>query len=216
MLDYMVPSEDICVEQEIKRSRFIVNMGHTENKSDAQAFIKRISKQYPDARHNCWAYVAGHPIESIDRASSDAGEPSGTAGKPMLNVLQHKAINEGIGEIAVVVSRYFGGLKLGAGGLVRAYSSSVQLAMDDLPLRQVIATITAEICFPYKLENKIRHLLESHHIEICHLSYAEQAKMTLLVPLNIKNDIQTIIFNKTHGEVNIIYPIHKPSIFTKT
>jgi len=208
-VDYMVPKKSICVEQEIKRSHFIVNIGHAENKTDAQAFIQKVSAQYPDARHNCWAYIAGHPIESIERGFSDAGEPSGTAGKPMLNVLQHKAVNESIGEIAVVVSRYFGGIKLGAGGLVRAYSSSVQLAFDELPLQQVIATTAAEIYFPYALESQIRHWLDIYHVEICNLSYEEQAKMTLLVPLNIKNDLKNTIFDKTQGKVNIIYPTHK-------
>ena len=204
--DYMIPSKAICVEQEIKRSRFIVNIGHAEHKADAQTFIQEISAQYLDARHNCWAYIAGHPIESIERGFSDAGEPSGTAGKPMLNVLQHKASNESIGEIVVVVSRYFGGIKLGAGGLVRAYSSSVQLAFDELPLKKVIATIAAEVCFPYALESQVRHWLEKYNVEICSLSYEKQAKMTLLVPLNIKNDLKSIISDKTQGKVNINIP----------
>jgi len=209
MGDYKVPAANVCVEQVIKNSRFIVNIGHTEKKSDAQNFIKQISEQYADARHNCWAYIAGHPTESIERACSDAGEPSGTAGKPMLNVLQHKAVNDGIGEITVVVSRYFGGIKLGAGGLVRAYSSSVQLAMDELPLKQIIATMTAEVCFPYELESQIRHWFEQYTIEICHLTYEERVKMTLLVPINMKNKLKNIIFDKTHGKVHISYPMHK-------
>jgi len=209
MPDYKVPAANVCVEQVIKNSRFIVNIGHAESKADAQSFIKQISEQYADARHNCWAYIAGHPTESIERGFSDAGEPAGTAGKPMLNVLQHKAVNESIGEITVVVSRYFGGIKLGAGGLVRAYSSSVQLAMDELPLRQVIVTIAAEVCFAYELESQVRHWLEQYHVEICHLSYEEQVKMTLLVPLNMKKEIKNIIFDKMHGKVQITYPVQK-------
>ncbi|MDQ6956435.1 MAG: YigZ family protein [Mariprofundaceae bacterium] len=207
MQDYHIPAASVCIEYEIKRSQFIANIGHTASKADALGFIKTISAQYADARHNCWAYIAGHPIESIERASSDAGEPSGTAGKPMLNVLQHKHV----GEITVVVSRYFGGIKLGAGGLVRAYSTSVQMAMDALTLKQVIAMIPAKISFPFALENQIRHLLEMHNVEICHVSYAEQAKMTLLVPLNIKNTLKSIISDKTHGKVNIIYSMSLPS-----
>jgi len=207
--DYMIPSKAICVEQEIKRSRFIVNAGHAESKADALNFIQQVSQQYADARHNCWAYIAGHPIESIERAFSDAGEPSGTAGKPMLNVLQHKAVNESIGEVCVVVSRYFGGIKLGAGGLVRAYSSSIQLAFDELPLQKVIATITAEVSFPYELESQIRHWLKKYNVEVCSLSYEKQAKMTLSVPLNVKENLQNTIFDKTHGKVHITYPMHK-------
>jgi len=212
MHDYMIPSKSICVEQEIKRSRFIANIGHCENKAAAQDFIRAISSQYPDARHNCWAYIAGHPVESIERASSDAGEPAGTAGKPMLNVLQHKALHEHIGEICVVVSRYFGGIKLGAGGLVRAYSSSVQLAIDALPLKKVIVTVAAKLCFPFALENQVRHLLASHHIEINRLSYGEQAQMHVFVPLNIKDSFKNTLYDKTQGKVDIHYPIQKQSI----
>jgi len=210
--DYYIPLKNTCIEQEIKRSRFVTNIGHAENKANAQAFIQKISEQYSDARHNCWAYIAGHPTESIERGFSDAGEPSGTAGKPMLNVLQHKAINESIGEIVVVVSRYFGGIKLGAGGLVRAYSSSVQLSIDALALKKVVATIPAEICFPYKLESQIRHWLEKYNVEVCSLSYKEETKMSLLVPLKVKKNLETVISNKTHGKVNITYPIHEESI----
>jgi len=210
MQDYHVPAAPVCIEYEIKRSQFIANIGHTASKADALSFIKTISAQYADARHNCWAYIAGHPIESIERASSDAGEPSGTAGKPMLHVLQHKHV----GEITVVVSRYFGGIKLGAGGLVRAYSTSVQMAMDALTLKQVIAMIPAEVSFPFALENQIRHLLEMHNVEICQVSYEEQANMTLLVPLNIKNDLKDTVFDTTQGKVNINYPIQKQSILS--
>jgi uncharacterized YigZ family protein len=199
----VIPAKNICVEQEIKRSRFVVNIGHTASKADAQAFIKDISTQYADARHNCWAYIAGHPISSIERASSDAGEPSGTAGKPMLNVLQHKRI----GEITVVISRYFGGIKLGAGGLVRAYSSSVQLAIDALPLKDVIATIEAKISCPFALENQIRHLLDKEHIEIVNTHYAEALDITALIPIDLKESIKHTIYDKTQGKVEIIYPV---------
>ena len=122
----------------------------------------------------------------------------------MLNVLQHKKV----GEITVVVSRYFGGVKLGAGGLVRAYSTSVQIAMDALTLRQVIATTTAEIHFPFALENQVRHILEQCNIKICDVSYAEQGKILALIPLQLKDAIQQQLYDKTHGKVKIIYPIH--------
>jgi len=150
------------VAQEIKRSRFITDIAPAESKLKAYAFIEHIRHREPDARHHCWAYVAGHPITSIERRSSDAGEPQGTAGKPMLNVLQHQAI----GDIVVVISRYFGGIKLGAGGLVRAYSSSVQQAIEATPLILRRTMLTAIIDVPFALENTIRHQLECLEINI--------------------------------------------------
>jgi uncharacterized YigZ family protein len=129
---YPIPAQPTQVEQTIKRSRFISDIAHAPTRAAAVAFIQLVKTRQPEARHHCWAYIAGHPEHSVERASSDDGEPQGTAGKPMLNVLQHK----GIGEVVVVVSRYFGGIKLGAGGLVRAYSSAVQQAMDALTLTQ--------------------------------------------------------------------------------
>ncbi|MCW8886021.1 MAG: YigZ family protein [Motiliproteus sp.] len=112
---YSVPQQRIEVETEIKKSRFIAWADRAENRDQAMAVLSEARNRYPDARHHCWAYLIGNPAQPKTQAMSDDGEPSGTAGKPILNVLQH---NE-IGDVMIVVSRYFGGIKLGAGGLVR-------------------------------------------------------------------------------------------------
>ncbi|MDX8398401.1 MAG: YigZ family protein [Mariprofundaceae bacterium] len=201
MPSYTIPAHNLCVEQEIKRSRFVVSAGHTSNSIDVKKFIQHISQQHSEARHHCWAYVAGHPINSVERGCSDDGEPAGTAGKPMLNVLQHKKV----GEITVVVSRYFGGIKLGAGGLVRAYSSSVQLLMSQLRLTEVILTVTAKITLPYELENRVRFILQQYQVDIDELSYDHMVNLTCAVPINMKHTIQHEIFDQTKGIVNINY-----------
>ncbi|RLL53705.1 YigZ family protein [Mariprofundus sp. EBB-1] len=196
---YQIPAHNICVEQEIKRSRFIADIGHAESKADAMAFIEQIKKREPDARHHCWAYIAGHPTESIERACSDAGEPQGTAGKPMLNVLQHKHI----GEIIVVISRYFGGIKLGAGGLVRAYSSTVQQAIDTLPLSQRILTTTAVVHTPFALESNMRHLLASAGITIKESLYRENVQLHIDVEIGSEAELANNIREKSAGKAEL-------------
>ncbi|MFD1811073.1 IMPACT family protein [Rhodococcus gannanensis] len=121
---------DIEVETEIKHSRFIAVLRRVAGPAEAQEFLDEQRRRYPDARHHCWAYITGdEPSERAERAGDD-GEPGGTAGVPMLQVLRTRDLVD----VAVVVTRYFGGIKLGAGGLVRAYSGAVAAAVDAAPL----------------------------------------------------------------------------------
>jgi len=196
---YNIPAQAICVKQEIKRSRFITDIAHAESKEKAQDFIEQVKIREPDARHHCWAYIAGHPVESVQRGCSDAGEPQGTAGKPMLNVLQHK----NIGEIVVVVSRYFGGIKLGAGGLVRAYSSSVQQAVDALPLTQRLIYIEAVLQLPFAMESQIRRLLENMGIEMQQVIYHNGVEMHLKVAMDKQLQLEEGIINTSNGSATI-------------
>ena len=169
MPDYMIPAETTFYEQEIKRSRFLTWITHTDSPKVAKAFISDIKKQYPDARHVCWAWVAGAP-ESQYIAMSDDGEPSGTAGKPMLNVLQHQQI----GEVTAVIVRYFGGTKLGTGGLSRAYGSSVTEALKLTRLKQRIQMSSLQLRFPYSDENTVRHFLNKIEATINAIDYHDQ------------------------------------------
>lgn len=125
---------------EIKRSKFIATLSHVESGEDAEAFVRAVRKRYPDATHNCYAYVADE-LGNETRFSDD-GEPGGTAGQPMLEVLRKK----GIVKAAVVVTRYFGGIKLGAGGLVAAYTDSVSEVLDAAGIRRMTecAEVTVE------------------------------------------------------------------------
>lgn len=131
---YLVPNlapDEIHREEDVvRRSRFIVSMARVSSTEEAKAFIERIRAEHPTATHNCWAFNAGAPEDTAQVGASDDGEPQGTAGRPMLTVLLHS----GVGEVAAVVTRYFGGTLLGTGGLVRAYQGSVKQGLDSLPV----------------------------------------------------------------------------------
>lgn len=195
---YLVPSKTVSAEQEINKSRFISTVGRANNIKKAKDFVSKISETYSDATHNCYAFIAGNPGTS-DIGFGDNGEVSGTAGKPMLSILQHKKI----GEIVVVVSRYFGGTKLGTGGLVRAYSSSLQIALDKLPLEKCVATKKAEIIIGYQLENTIRKTLEQFSLSINDTIYKNDILFRIDIPENIKDKLIEEIMNQTRGKVKL-------------
>lgn len=196
---YLVPAETVSIEQVIKRSRFIATVGRATDKEKAKSFIEGVCKTYPDATHNCYAFVAGNPFSSAYIGMSDDGELQGTAGKPMLSVLQHKKI----GEIAAIVTRYFGGIKLGPGGLVRAYTSSLQLALDKLSLEECVSLVKAQIEFTYNHENSIRQILIKMNVSIINSTYTDNVVMNLQVPENISDELSEEIMNQTSGKVKV-------------
>jgi uncharacterized YigZ family protein len=200
--NYQVPAAPLCFEQVINKSRFITHIARVENKDQAKAFIDSIKAQYPDARHHCWAYIAGHPTATTDIGFSDDGEPSGTAGKPMLNVLQHK----GVGEIVLVVVRYFGGIKLGAGGLVRAYSSSASLAMDKLEVMTLVDTTTFTLTFDYSLENQVKHLFKREHINVLKADYHNHICYTFEIPTSAIESFNAKLVQTSLGKLDLTYP----------
>ncbi|MDX1811374.1 MAG: YigZ family protein [Gammaproteobacteria bacterium] len=174
----MIPATSLDKELEIKKSRFIARAGKLLNKESIKEVLEQMKKDYPDARHYCWAYLLGNPASAASAAMNDAGEPSGTAGKPILNVIQHKKI----GDVFVVVARYFGGVKLGAGGLVRAYSGATELVLSNLELVQHVANIECEILAPFAREQLVRHLLSDSDVEITNVIYTDQVCMQVAVP----------------------------------
>ena len=125
---YLIPIDRVIFEEEIKKSLFITHIAHTPTIEIAKAFVDEIKTQHASARHNCWGFVAGRPEDSLLWGFSDDGEPSGTAGKPILAQLS----GSGIGEMTAVVTRYSGGIKLGTGGLVKAYGGGVQQALKQV------------------------------------------------------------------------------------
>ncbi|MCG9790647.1 YigZ family protein [Vibrio barjaei] len=139
---YLIPEHSVIFEEEIKKSVFITQIAHTPSIESAKAFIDDVKKEHSSARHNCWGFVAGRPENSMMWGFSDDGEPSGTAGKPILAQLS----GSGIGELAAVVTRYSGGIKLGTGGLVKAYGGGVQQAL------KLIQTIEKKITTQLRLE----------------------------------------------------------------
>lgn len=137
--------------------------------------VEQLHTRYADARHICWAYIIGEPTNTTSAGFDDDGEPSGTAGKPILNVLQYKALSNCL--IAVV--RYFGGIKLGAGGLTRAYSGTAQAVVENMTLTPFIATATLTISTDFANESFIRHLLAGFHVTILTAEYSKVVRLTV-------------------------------------
>jgi uncharacterized YigZ family protein len=175
---YPTPSDTVEVETEVKKSRFIARATKVTSREAALAFVEQARRDFPDARHHCWAYLLGNPSSASNAAQNDDGEPSGTAGKPILNVIQHK----GVGDVVVVVIRYFGGIKLGAGGLVRAYSGAAEAAMSRLPVEQAIAMQQVTLAMDFAKEQLLRHWLNQNQGEAERVDYAEQVVMVVSVP----------------------------------
>jgi len=194
---YLVPAKTVNCKQEIKRSKFFTTVGRASDTETARKFIKEISSKYPDASHNCYAFIAGNPNSSPEVGMGDDGEVSGTAGKPMLNVLQHKEI----GEIVAVVSRYFGGVKLGPGGLVRAYTSSIQQALNELELTEYVEFRKAVIEMDFQYENSVRQALRKAGIETGDAKYSDSVKFHVEIPVDLYDKLIEDIGNQTRGKV---------------
>ena len=199
---YNIPAKQQRSEELIKRSQFITTITHAANADEANAFITSIKKEFPDASHNCWAYVAGPPGDTARVGMSDDGEPHGTAGKPMLNVLLHSDI----GEIAAVVSRYFGGTKLGPGGLVKAYSGSVKNALEGVSVLQKRQMILLQLCFAYPYVNAIKILIESYYAELIDELYEGNILLSVEVPKASCEEFIRSITDLCSGDINITKP----------
>lgn len=173
MTVYIPAQAHIQSEIEIKHSRFITHVGHTVDNKSASAFLNQIKQQHSKANHNCWAQIAGARDDLNCWGSNDDGEPKGTAGKPMLNVLSHSELCE----ITIVVTRYFGGIKLGAGGLVRAYSLAVQEALKNLPVLEKIEQFDFNLNLPHSLVGDIEIIINKCHIKVIERHWGECLKI---------------------------------------
>lgn len=170
---YAIPDGTTEVCYEIKKSRFIARLSFAADREQAMQVLEQAKQDFPDARHHCWAYQIGFPTSPNLVAMSDDGEPSGTAGKPILNVIQHKEI----GDVMLIVIRYFGGIKLGAGGLVRAYSQAAQMAFDVIKTKRYVELDEFSLICDFQDEQSIRHWLSQYESEIQAVKYTEQVSM---------------------------------------
>lgn len=180
MTGYKVPGHSVDVEEVIKNSQFITRVRSVSTAEAAKAYIKALNQQFPDATHHCWAYIVGNPQSTTLIGCSDDGEPSGTAGKPMLNVLQHS----GIGDIVAVCTRYYGGTKLGTGGLSRAYGGGVKLALEQLTTKEKINYISVIFSLEYAQLKDCEHLLKDFQIE----NYSVDYQTTIQIKLDIAKE----------------------------
>lgn len=199
ILMYKIPAKRHRSEETIKRSRFVATLAHAQTEGDAKAFISAIKKEFPDATHNCWAYVAGPPGDTARIGMSDDGEPHGTAGKPILTVLLHSAI----GEIAAVVTRYFGGTKLGTGGLVRAYSGSVKNSLEALSVKEKRDLVTLTATFDYSRINAAKLLIESFDSKIVEEKYEADVSFKIELPKDHEKSLVRAIKDLARGKITI-------------
>lgn len=201
---YPIPAARHRVTQEIERSRFITTVAHAPTIEDARAFIASVREEFPDATHNCWAYVVGPPGSTAAIGMSDDGEPHGTAGRPMLTTLLHG----GVGDIAVVVTRYFGGIKLGTGGLVRAYSGSVKHALETLPTRERVDSTTLDVEIDYASITPVRQLLAAHEARVVGEEYGARVTLTVELPTERAEGFRAAVLDETAGRAHFVE--HEP------
>lgn len=180
-----------------KKSRFIATVRLVEKEEDALAFIEEMKKKYWDARHNCYAYSIGEHRE-FTRCSDD-GEPSGTSGRPMLDVI----LGEDIYNVAVVVTRYFGGVLLGTGGLVRAYSGAVQEGLRASTVIEKHHGISMAVSADYTMVGKLQYIAAENGLPILDTEYTDRVMMHLLIPADQVGRVDKIITEATSGRVKM-------------
>jgi uncharacterized YigZ family protein len=182
---YLIPLNEIRREHVVVNSRFIVTLAPTFSIEEARAFIARIKKEFADASHNVPAYIIGGR-NTVAEYCSDDGEPSGTAGKPALAVLR----GSGLGDVAVVVTRYFGGTLLGTGGLVKAYTESAQMVVNAVERGQRVTMHVTMLAIPYNLLERVRLLVKRQGGKILEEEFAADITMTLQFPTDLFEGFQ--------------------------
>lgn len=182
---------------EIKKSKFICHLFRIENEEQAKEYIAKIKKEHYKANHNCSAYMLGENFE-IQR-SSDDGEPSGTAGVPMLEVLKKNQLQNTL----AIVTRYFGGIKLGAGGLIRAYSTSVSEALKEIGIVQGKLQQILDIIIDYPQLGKLQNYLENEQIAIQEIDYLEQITVKVAIDINQCESFQNALIDLFNNQLSI-------------
>ncbi len=196
MQPYPVPLEQIRRELTLSNSRFITTLAPVFSVEEAKEFIRRIKAEFPDASHHVPAYLIGHGDSEIAHCS-DAGEPSGTAGRPALAVLR----GSGLGDVAVVVTRYFGGTRLGTGGLVRAYSDAVRQVTEAVPRAEKVQTHTIRLAFPYTYLERVRMLVTAQNGRILDEAYTADVTLTARITVDRLPAFQAALGELTRGQV---------------
>jgi uncharacterized YigZ family protein len=192
---YPVPAATHTVEQVIDRSRFLATVAPAATVAEAQQVIRGVQQQHPAATHHCWAYVVGAPGSTDRIGLSDDGEPHGTAGRPMLTVLLHA----GVGDVVAVVTRYYGGTKLGTGGLVKAYGGAVQAALASLPRQDKVDRVAVTVRVGYGAIGAVQLLWGAHEAVVRHEAFAAEATYALEVPRERVAALRRALLDATRG-----------------
>lgn len=177
-----------------KKSRFIAYLAYVTTEEGAQSFVAQIKKKHYDARHNVYAYI----LNSGGKKYSDDGEPSKTAGYPILEMLE----NEGVTDVVCVVTRYFGGTLLGTGGLIRAYTKSAKDCLEKAGVKKMILCDTVNLTFDYAYLNKIEHMLKTENLVTKDKTFLENVTLTVISPKDKTVALRENILNEFAGAVN--------------
>ena len=196
-MEFRTIKEDGQVQEEIKKSRFICHAKRVYSEEEARAFITAIKKEHYKATHNCSAFIIGERSE-IKRTSDD-GEPSGTAGIPMLGVLE----NHNLTNVCVVVTRYFGGIKLGAGGLIRAYAGSVALAVKEIGIIEIKEQAGIAIQMSYTQYQEYNNFLKEHTLMELDTNFTDQVDTMIYVDKEEKENMKAALIEFFHGKVTL-------------
>ena len=196
-MEFRTIKEDGQVQEEIKKSRFICHAKRVYSEEEARDFITAIKKEHYKATHNCSAFIIGERSE-IKRTSDD-GEPSGTAGVPMLGVLE----NHNLTNVCVVVTRYFGGMKLGAGGLIRAYAGSVALAVKEIGIIEIKEQAGIAIQMSYAQYQEYSNFLREHKLTEIDTNFTDQIDTIIYVDKEEKENIKSALVEFFNGKVTL-------------
>ena len=196
-MEYRTIKEDGQVQEEIKKSRFICHAKRVYSEEEARDFITAIKKEHYKATHNCSAFIIGERSE-IKRTSDD-GEPSGTAGIPMLGVLE----NHNLTNVCVVVTRYFGGIKLGAGGLIRAYAGSVALAVKEIGIIEIKEQAGIQIHMTYAQYQEYGNFLKEHNLIELETNFTDQVDTMVFIDKEKKDGIKADLIEFFNGKVTL-------------
>ncbi|MFB9137374.1 YigZ family protein [Vibrio olivae] len=196
---YLIPAQMAVYQEEIKKSLFITQLSHTASIDEAKAFIDTVRQQHNEAGHNCWGFVAGRPENSMLWGFSDDREPSGTAGKPILSQLS----GSGVGEICAVVTRYSGGVKLGTGGLVKAYGGGVQQALKLLQTIEKKITTKLRLQLDYAFMPIAQALMTQFSVLEVSANYGESIDLILEIERRQLEDFSLAVINKSGAKAMI-------------
>jgi uncharacterized YigZ family protein len=177
-------------------------VAHAPTGEAARAFVERIRAEFPDATHNCWASVVGPPGNTHENGASDDGEPGGTAGRPMLGAL----LASGVGDVTVVVTRYFGGVKLGRGGLARAYSHAVLHVLREMERAEHVARLRIDVEFAYAMVDAVRRTLAERGALVLEEAYGASATLSISVPTHELDALRRALADATAGSARVSEP----------
>ncbi len=195
----LIPEREARAELLVVNSRFIATIAPAFTVEEARVFIARTKAEFADATHHVPAFIIGHGASVVAHCQDD-GEPSGTAGRPALAVLR----GSGLGDAVVVVTRYFGGTKLGTGGLVRAYGDAVREVLTRVPLAEKVATHTVLLETPYSYFERIRQLIEAHHGQVLEEDFAAEVTVTARFTLEALPDFQLALRDLSNGTLEAL------------